>query len=479
MAFDPDKYLAEKTPSAGFDPDRYLAEKVVPAAKDPSLKDALFPRTAAAADAGRSYPRQAAAAALDLVSGAIRIPAAGGAVLASKMGLTSDTPKFGRAPAGLTMAGTLDNLNQGKDERGNPSFIARMGSNASTPIAAVLPVAKVFQGAGALAKIGQGAAAGAQFGGSGAAVNQAENFAAGRPLSAKEAAKEVAISTALGGGLAAAGQGAKALGSKVVQAALKGGHTGKAEGLRVENVFKNKLGGSYNTMTAKTDAALSKLTGEQDAAIRAASGKTVPAVQLFKDVERSLAQEIQAGKHFGDKGVIEAQLKAYSEELAALADPKTGEIPIALANTLKKKLQADAKALYLAARAGKDTKAMASQAVAASLANKYREAIERAAPDVAKPNAKMSEIIPIAKALARRNTIAGQNNPIGLDELAALDVGAQFVNNGEIQGGLLPFAVRALKSPYVGNGLFGAGDRLQSGRPLRLEELLRQGNTGR
>jgi hypothetical protein len=423
-----------------------------------SLSQALFPRASKAQGLGK----KALGASLDVVSGVLRIPAAAGRTLDARMGYGGAEPQ--------SFSQSLNQINQGQDLSGDPSRISAMTADASTPVSIAMPVAKVFQGAGLLSRIGQGAAAGGQIGGAGGLLGQADTFSQGQGFNPLQAAQDAGIGAATGGGLSAAGAGAKALGSKIVQSALKGGHTGKAEGLDVANVFKNNLGGSYAQMTNKTAKTLDKLKAEQGSAIAANANKSIPATQIFSDVETALQAELKAGGHFGDRKVIESTLKEYGDDLLSLVDPKTGELSLPLAHTLKKKLQSDAATLYRAAKAGKDTKAMASQAVAASLAKKLQEAIEAAAPVVAKPNKKFAEVIPIARALERRNTIAGQNNPIGLDELAALDVGAQFMANGQMAGGLLPFLTRALKSPYAGNLLYQTGNKAQGTGLVRMGE---------
>jgi hypothetical protein len=474
MAFDPDKYLQEKTggDTAAFDPDRYLAEKA--GIKQPGTAEALFPRFHKAFAANRGIGSQAGAYALDLASGVLRVPAAGAAALASKIGLTSDEPKFGRVPEGTTFTGALNNLNQGKDEYGRPNIIDQIGQDPATVPATLVGSMIPIAGANPLMRILSAAAGGGAQGLTSGAVHQADKATQGNGFSLKDAAKEAGTGAAIGGALGVAGEGARSLGKKIVKAAIKPGHTGNAEGFDVENIFKNKLGGSREQMTAKTAAALEGLKTEQNKAISiaSASGKKIPAAQLFTDVFNDMQKDVKAGKFFGDSKVIENQLQSYADDLRQIADPLTGEVPVDMANTLKQKLQSDATALYQAARAGKDVKANSAQFVSANLARKLKEAIEKAAPDVAKPNAKMKEIIPIAKALGRRNIIAGQNNPISLDELAALDAGAQFMTNGSMEGGLLPFLVRSLKSPYVGNKLYQGGGLMQSTSPRTLAELI-------
>lgn len=190
------EYLKAKAGSTPpMDPAKYLEEKTGIAQKPAATTmQALFPRATEAKGAGKT----ALGAGLDALTSIIRVPAAGAAAAAEKMGLTSDKPEFGKVPAGTTFTGALDKLNQGKNEWGDPSLIAHMGQDPATVPTSLMPVAKLGQGASWLSRIGQGAASGAQVGGVSAAMHQAENYIQEKGLSLEQAAKEIGSGWASG-----------------------------------------------------------------------------------------------------------------------------------------------------------------------------------------------------------------------------------------------------------------------------------------
>ncbi len=461
-------------------------------AKDPSLLEALFPRMRAASESGQSYPKQVGAGVLDAVSGLIRYPAAGAAALANKVGLTynPDTPKLddwkdfiglrtvGKVPEGTTFTKALSNLNQGKNEAGDPSLIAKIGADPATVPTTLASSLIPIPGKNPMLRLGAMAGNGLIQALASEGTHQTDNATQGKGFSTSDLLKEGAKGTALGGLLGAASEGASTLGSKIVKAALKGGHIGKSEGLDVANVFKNNVGGSMEQMTQKTSDALTELRGLQDQAIAKNANIPIPVAQISNDVQSQIAQQMKQAKHFGDSKIIESQFKNYEDDLRPLLDPATGTMPLSVAYEMKKKVANDAVALYKAANAGKDTKAMAAQAVSALFAQKLTDAIEAAAPEVTAQNPKFKELIPIAKALARRNVISGQNNPVGLDELAAIDAGTNFLVNGHPSGAVLPFVARALKSPYVGNKLYQTGQKIQSPIATSLLEAVTNSKSG-
>ncbi len=292
-------------------------------------------------------------------------------------------------------------------------------------------------------------------------AHEATKYSQGEGFSPTEAAKEGLAGAVGGAALSAGGEALTGAGKGIVGKFLKPGHTGKGEGFDVENVFKHNLGGSAKTMTKKTDDLLTQLRGEQSSAIAANANSPVNVGDVYLDLTNSVKQDVMAGKHFGDESVVDAQMQRYANSLKNLVNPLTGNVNLDVAWEIKKKAQGDAAALFKAYNRNQSTDDLAKQKVSASFAKKITELIESQHPEVTRPNKQFSEVIPIGQVLGRRNVIAGQNNPIGLDEYAALTAGAELMGSGHAEGGILPFLAKGLKMPSVGNALYQGGKKLQ------------------
>lgn len=214
-------------------------------------------------------------------------------------------------------------------------------------------------------------------------------------------------------------------------------------------------------MTKKTNDLLTQLRGEQSQAIEANATSPVNVGDVYLDLTKSVKDDVMAGKHFGDESVVDAQMQRYANSLRNLVDPRTGNVNLDVAWEIKKKAQGDATALFKAYNRSQSTDDLAKQKVSASFARKITDLIESQHPEVTRPNKQFSEVIPIGQVLGRRNVIAGQNNPIGLDEYAALTAGAELMGNGHTEGGILPFLAKGLKMPSVGNTLYQGGKKIQ------------------
>jgi len=161
----------------------------------PSLSAALFPSLTAARSGGGegrvSDIRGTAGLVSDISSGLLRVPAAAGRMLDTRMGLSGNGPQGFRE--------SLGQINRGEDATGKPNIISEMTADPAT----VPSLAIGTPGIGGLRTL---AASGAKAGLTSAALHQGDRFARGQGLDPAAVAAEVAINTAVP--LAARGAGA-------------------------------------------------------------------------------------------------------------------------------------------------------------------------------------------------------------------------------------------------------------------------------
>lgn len=253
-------------------------------------------------------------------------------------------------------------------------------------------------------------------------------------------------------GLAGSGAGevARGVGGQIIKSYIKGGHRGAAEGLDIPWFLSQEMGGTGPGMAAKVDARLSGLKDQQSQIIAQKGNLPTPILQALQNVENQLTSSPMMARNIGAMPAARAQLKDYLDDVVPMVDQQTGSLPLSLVWEAKKKAGNDATALYKAANSGSDTKGMTKQGVSAMVAKELNDLIEKQAPELIDLNPEFSKLIPVAKAIQRRNRIAEQNNPIGLDDLAAMDAGVNFFVHGNPEGLLLPVVQKASKSPYIG-----------------------------
>jgi hypothetical protein len=275
-----------------------------------------------------------------------------------------------------------------------------------------------------------------------------------------------------GAGSSVLAEGARALGGQIIKSYIKGGHKGAAEGLDIPWFLNQEMGSTGPGMAAKVDSRLSDLRDHQSQIVQQKENLPIPVLQALQNVENKINTSQSIAKNIGSLPAARAQLQSYVDDFLPIADQQTGAAPLHLAWEMKKKAGNDAAALYRAANSGADTKGMTKQGVSAMVAKELDNAMSApgAAPELADLNPEFSKLIPVGKALARRNRIAGQHNPIGLDELAAVDAGVQFMLHGNPAGMALPLIQRASKSPYIGQLMRDAAGK--SGRMTALAPAL-------
>jgi hypothetical protein len=201
---DPDLGLGEPDP----DPGQLSREQKLALLKesDPpeSMGRALFPSTSAALDRGAGVAGKAAGVLSDLASGVLRLPAAAGRTMDTKMGLSGSGPQSFRE--------SLSQINRGEDARGEEAFIPKVVKDPATVAAAAMapltgPIALGARGARLLPAIGRLAGAGAIEGAVSGAAHNVDEFARTGSASPGAIPTEAAIGGALGPIAGAVGAG--------------------------------------------------------------------------------------------------------------------------------------------------------------------------------------------------------------------------------------------------------------------------------
>lgn len=204
-----------------------------PARETPSLKETILPAySEAAKDPEAGLGRKALGLGSDALSGVLRLPAAAGRTMDTKMGLSGNSPQSFRQ--------SLDQINQGQDAKGEGKFLPGMLKDPAT-----LP--SLAMGGPATATAGKMALGGLKAGLTTAGLHQGDRVARGQGVSGGEAAAEVAINT-------------------VAPVALKG----------VGSMIKGGIG--------KVKTILSKFSDVDEAALKAASNPAT--LQAAQDVTR-------------------------------------------------------------------------------------------------------------------------------------------------------------------------------------------------
>jgi hypothetical protein len=457
--FDPDQYLAEKT-AQPFDPDAYLAEKTdEPARASDAEIEAARPKSAGeiALKGGGNFLSGGAKMFGDVGAGVAGLIGK----LSDRIGLTKNAEKNVRTGHAITDALIDTIFGAGQPDQGYQ--LMQTAGKAAAGLA--LPAEKLVAPIAGLAEAARLPPALAQLAGR-AAVNTglgaAQGESVGHPLAG-------AVGGAVGTGLA---EGAKSLGGQIIKSYIKGGHRGAAEGLDVPWFLNQEMGGTGPGMAQKVDARLSGLRSAQDNIIAQKGNLPTPVLQALQNVENKISTPEFTAGNLGSLPAAKSQLKEYLDDFVQIADPHTGDAPLHLAWEIKKKAGSDAAQLYRRVNSGNGSvRDMTKQGVSAMVATEMNDLIEKSAPEMTDLNPEFSKLIPVAKALERRNRIAGQHNPIGLDELAAIESGVNFMVHGHPGGMALPLAAKATKSPYFGQLLRDAANKSP-----RLTSLIPVGN---
>lgn len=218
-----------------------------------------------------------------------------------------------------------------------------------------------------------------------------------------------AIPTILGGGIgSAAGKGLQAAGRSLMQSALKpplkalesGKGQAAAETLLKEGI--NPTAGGVEKLNTKIDALNNQIT-----TALSQSGATVNKGEVASRIQ-DVVKRVERSNPTPNDAIRDVE-KVYNEFLANGLVPK--QIPVQQAQALKQGIYKMLKDKY--GTLGSDT-VEAQKA----LARGFKETLSKEVPEIAKLNAKESELLTAVVLAQRRALMSGNANPTGLATLA-------------------------------------------------------------
>jgi hypothetical protein len=440
-------------------------DEATPAKPKTTTQEALFPKREKAIQEGAGGPRRLLARGVDLATLIPRALFAGSreAVSLGKTDFREEMAGKGKKSIGQSLAGDVS----------TPAVLATLPVTGPAAVAA-RAAPKFIKALPHLLKIGatEGAAA--------SAAGQMGNVSDGKPVNPKEIGLEVALNAAfpiIGG---AGGRALKKTGERITEAVLKPKDAAYNAGFKIEDLFKNKLGGSVNTIKKKATDLRADEGAKLNQTLRS-SGKNINAVQIWSETVGELEDQVKDGKLSGE--AVKAISESLRKEINAVADPETGEVSAAVADNLKRRFQRVAKPLYTAQNTGADIQGGDKAVFAGALASNLRKKLEREVPGVIEPNRILSETKGVKMAADHAVKRTDKNNPLSLTDililsgLTGLGGGAVGGKEGAIAGGGttaagLFAANRASKSTAFGNLLYQMGDKAMD--PAMRQRLIRE-----
>lgn len=439
---------------AGFDSAQVAASPQTAPQPEPKAQnwvEALFPRSSRAVNEGKGFGRQLAGATLDVIGG----PGRAYASLARPEGETYQEA-LGRTQASPNQ-GWMDKFSEGILR--DPALI---------PLS-VMPFGAVAAKAPLLAKAFQAAKTGAKMGAIAAGSRQAENIAADKPLSGKEAA--IDMSVGVGGGMlgAAVGSGAKQLKPAAIAAFEKlskvSGPARKRALEAVPQMFQRGLvGPTINSTLGRLDKYGEEVSAAYNAATQGTQG--VPAIPL-SEYGQQAALAIEKAKDAGELTAREAA-DAMDWIMETAAGPKpiqgTGMVDVPTAVRLRSKARETAKAFT--DNPAREARVFGSQELA-GLINNELATVNPALREADKFAQLYYQLQPVQDALEKRST----NYGIGLME--GLGAAQSPTMAGKLAGGALMKSQRSMITPWA---LWKLG-QLSEGEKMRMlsSGLLRGG----
>ena len=333
---------------------------------------------------------------------------------------------------------------------------------------------------------GKGLTTGSAMGSTVAATRQAENVAAGRPVDAVEAAKDVGIGAGLGLGGSLLGRGFQAAGERAVPAAMKLAKVGVkyregVERAMPEMIRRGMLGPTVGSMERRAAAMESDITGRYAAAKAGTEG--IPAVPLGLYGERAGAQV----RTMADRGLIGPEDEAAAIEwitararrpAPALGAPSPAMADVPTAITARS--QARKAAGSYESQAPNSSRREAMQEAADEFAAGINERLAQVAPAVRAVDeyaAPFYQTRPFMDALGRR----GNNYELGPMELWAAGTGGALGSSGGPVGTgagavLAGAAARLQRSPLYPYLLNKAGQNAALPQRIPLGVMLLRGS---
>jgi hypothetical protein len=215
------------------------------------------------------------------------------------------------------------------------------------------------------------------------------------------------------GGLAGAFQSS---GQMIQTSKIKPGKSDMADGFKVGNIEKYRLGGSLPTSLRKTSEAIKQRWDALNSMLKGSNAQ-VDIVGAFDDVVKGLSSN--KAETFGENAGIERALTSLGNEVKTVAPNGMADVPSA--ELIKQ--GAGTKGAWQFGRIDPDAKAV--ETVYTKFYSAVRQRLEEVLPPAAKTlNQEMGELIPIRNAIIRRIPIEARNAPVSLTQ--AIELTASF-----------------------------------------------------
>ena len=473
MAWNPPADDEPWTPPETDLPEGYQGEvlQTIPAEVQPkSWVEAMFPRASQALASGEPWysPRVGVASILDQASGPGRaVMALGrpqGEGFQEAMART-EAPEVIRDP-GFTVGNRFRVGGEGTSR----TVENMVRDPATIPLSLTGGMAPAWLAR--MGWLGRGAVTGAGAGTTVAAINQGENFAAGRDLSARQALLDASIGTGFGLGAGLVGAGGRMAYDAATPAAMKLAKVGVKFREGVENALPTMMGrGILGWTVGGMERNAARMEGEINSMYEAAKRGTegVPAVPLGMYADRagmkvkSLADEAMVGPDDEAAAIEWIRSRGYRPAAAPGApSPGMADVPTAI----RARSQARKAAGSYESQAPTSSRREALQEAADEFASGINERIAQVAPQVRTVDefaAPYFQFRPYMDALARR----GNNYEIGLTELGSAGIGGALGSTaggggagaGALGAALLARLQRSPALPYAlqQGGRFGMG----------------------
>ena len=235
-------------------------------------------------------------------------------------------------------------------------------------------------------------------------------------------------------------------------------------GAKIENIGKHGLFGSEDVALKKGKSIVDD-TYQQLKSVIEEESNPGNYKSLNSVIDEAQTRALSTAKN--DRGAIVAAFKRIKEDYLGSKDVsgffKDDNIDLSDAQMLKQDAAARGEWHHLPFNATADN---AKGVAYKSISNVLREHLENAGgPKVKELNRKMSEIIPINTANAKRYLVNSRKNPIPLDDFVGYLTSAASFAHGNPLPAVLTIGNKVIKSPKFAEKLYNLGDKMEKNLP--------------
>lgn len=239
-------------------------------------------------------------------------------------------------------------------------------------------------------------------------------------------------------------------GQKIQTTVIKPNAADLADGFKIENLQKYKLGGSNEQVLANTSNKLNSLSDELNQKL-ASSNTSINLNTIYEDTIKALGGG--KAKNFGNIQGSERVLQALKGEIESVAG-RNGLVSVSEAQLVKQ--GAGRKGAWVFGSGDPDASSV--EKVYNTFYNQLKVAVEKSSPDGVKEiNRQISDLIPIQNAVIRRLPVEARNSILSLGDHIDL-FGALLSPKALLTLG----AGRLAKSGQFGNFLVNVGEKVKS-----------------